>query len=76
MHFDWVHRTGALKVGDRILAINNESMFEKTLPSAVRILQSVGDQVTLKISKGVIRRSESRSYAFGHLLAYILKLFQ
>ena len=53
-----VHRTGTLHKGYRILAINGESLFEKTLDDAVRMLKASGDQVTLKISKGVRRKGE------------------
>ncbi|CAI8031684.1 Glutamate receptor-interacting protein 2 [Geodia barretti] len=51
------HRTGALKVGDRIMAINGQSLFGKTLRDAVFMLQNAGDAVTLKISK-LNRRSQ------------------
>ncbi|XP_035221591.1 glutamate receptor-interacting protein 2-like isoform X2 [Stegodyphus dumicola] len=44
-------RTGALHVGDRILAINGNSLRGKTLNEAICILQTCGDAVTLKISK-------------------------
>ncbi|XP_055930112.1 glutamate receptor-interacting protein 2-like isoform X3 [Argiope bruennichi] len=44
-------RTGALHVGDRILAINGHSLRGKTLNEAICILQTCGDTVTLKISK-------------------------
>ncbi|GFS78235.1 glutamate receptor-interacting protein 1 [Trichonephila clavipes] len=44
-------RTGALHVGDRILAINGNSLRGKTLNEAICILQTCGDIVTLKISK-------------------------
>ena len=44
-------RTGALKVGDRIMAINGQSLFGKTLRDALVLLKSAGDTVTLRISK-------------------------
>ncbi|GFS58903.1 glutamate receptor-interacting protein 1 [Nephila pilipes] len=44
-------KTGALHVGDRILAINGNSLRGKTLNEAICILQTCGDTVTLKISK-------------------------
>jgi C-terminal processing protease CtpA/Prc len=50
------HRTGAIKVNDRIIAINGESLLTKTIQDAQRILQTAGNTVTLKISKGVISR--------------------
>ena len=46
-----VCRTGALKVGDRVMAINGQSLFGKTLRDAIFMLQIAGDTVTLKISK-------------------------
>ena len=56
---NWVgiyFRTGAIKVGDRIIAINGESLLTKNIEDAFRILKSAGDTVTLKISKGVVSR--------------------
>ncbi|KAL3202575.1 hypothetical protein MRX96_042396 [Rhipicephalus microplus] len=44
-------RTGALHVGDRILAINGQSLRGKPLSEAILLLQNSGDVVTLKISK-------------------------
>ncbi len=46
-----------MKVGDRILAINGESLYGKTVPEAVGILQDAGDSVSLKISKASHRQS-------------------
>ncbi|XP_030641033.1 glutamate receptor-interacting protein 2a [Chanos chanos] len=45
------HRTGALHVGDRVLAINNVSLKGKPLSEAIHLLQTAGDTVTLKIKK-------------------------
>ncbi|XP_071810478.1 glutamate receptor-interacting protein 1-like isoform X1 [Asterias amurensis] len=44
-------RTGALHMGDRILAISGTSLRGKTLSQAIRLLQNAGNIVTLKISK-------------------------
>ncbi|KAL2101996.1 hypothetical protein ACEWY4_003757 [Coilia grayii] len=44
-------RTGALHVGDRILAINNVSLKGKPLSEAIQLLQTAGETVTLKIKK-------------------------
>jgi hypothetical protein len=44
-------RTGALHVGDRILAINNESLDGKMVAEAMHILQQSTEMVTLKISR-------------------------
>lgn len=52
-------RTGAIKVNDRIIAINGESLLTKTIQDAYRMLQTAGNTVTLKISKGVISRRGS-----------------
>ena len=46
-----------MKVGDRILAINGESLLGKTVPEAVGMLQDAGDVVSLKISKASRRQS-------------------
>uniref|UniRef100_A0AAY4B517 PDZ domain-containing protein n=1 Tax=Denticeps clupeoides TaxID=299321 RepID=A0AAY4B517_9TELE len=44
-------RTGAIHVGDRILAINNVSLKGKPLSEAIHLLQIAGETVTLKIKK-------------------------
>ncbi|KAJ8047083.1 Glutamate receptor-interacting protein 2 [Holothuria leucospilota] len=44
-------RTGAIHVGDRLLAINAVSLRGKTLSEAIRLLQTAGDVVILKVSK-------------------------
>ena len=54
-------RTGTLKAGDRVLAINGESLFSRTLPEAVALLSEAGDVVTLKISKVSRKPSERTS---------------
>ena len=46
-------RTGALHVGDRLLAINGRSLQGKLLSESIEILQNSGDVVTLKIGKSV-----------------------
>uniref|UniRef100_A0AAR2LDF1 PDZ domain-containing protein n=1 Tax=Pygocentrus nattereri TaxID=42514 RepID=A0AAR2LDF1_PYGNA len=45
------HRTRALHIGDRVLAINNVSLKGKPLSEAIHLLQTAGDTVTLKIKK-------------------------
>ncbi|XP_051524296.1 glutamate receptor-interacting protein 2-like isoform X3 [Myxocyprinus asiaticus] len=45
------HRTGALHIGDRVLAINSMSLKGKPLSEAIYLLQTAGDTVTLKIKK-------------------------
>ncbi|XP_037098617.1 glutamate receptor-interacting protein 1 isoform X3 [Syngnathus acus] len=44
-------RTGAIHVGDRILAINSSSLKGKPLSEAITLLQQAGETVTLKIKK-------------------------
>ncbi|XP_071816235.1 glutamate receptor-interacting protein 2-like isoform X3 [Apostichopus japonicus] len=44
-------RTGAIHLGDRLLAINSVSLRGKTLSEAIRLLQNAGDVVILKVSK-------------------------
>uniref|UniRef100_F6PRF5 Glutamate receptor interacting protein 1 n=1 Tax=Ornithorhynchus anatinus TaxID=9258 RepID=F6PRF5_ORNAN len=44
-------RTGAIHVGDRILAINSSSLKGKPLSEAIHLLQMAGETVTLKIKK-------------------------
>ncbi|XP_028853709.1 glutamate receptor-interacting protein 2 isoform X4 [Denticeps clupeoides] len=46
-------RTGAIHVGDRILAINNVSLKGKPLSEAIHLLQIAGETVTLKIKKPI-----------------------
>lgn len=53
----YVYRTGALHVGDRILAINNVSLKGKPLSEAIQLLQTAGETVTLKIKKRAQRES-------------------
>jgi hypothetical protein len=55
------YKTGALKVGDRILAINGESLYNKTMPEAVCMLNSAGDVVNLKISKASRKKLKHKS---------------
>uniref|UniRef100_A0A4W4E2I0 PDZ domain-containing protein n=1 Tax=Electrophorus electricus TaxID=8005 RepID=A0A4W4E2I0_ELEEL len=49
------HRTRALHIGDRVLAINNVSLKGKPLSEAIHLLQTAGDTVTLKIKKSADR---------------------
>uniref|UniRef100_A0A3Q3AUU7 Glutamate receptor interacting protein 2b n=1 Tax=Kryptolebias marmoratus TaxID=37003 RepID=A0A3Q3AUU7_KRYMA len=46
-------RTGAIHVGDRILAINSVSLKGKPLSEAIHLLQMAGETVTLKIKKQI-----------------------
>lgn len=47
----WCCRTGAIHIGDRILAINSSSLKGKPLSEAIHLLQMAGETVTLKIKK-------------------------
>lgn len=60
-------RTGAIHIGDRILAINNVSLKGKPLSEAIHLLQVAGETVTLKIKKqidGESAKSAPRSIRF------------
>ncbi|XP_066993611.2 glutamate receptor-interacting protein 1 isoform X2 [Anabrus simplex] len=52
-------QTGALHVGDRLLAINGESLRGKPLSEAIALLQNSGDIVTLKIARSVARNLDA-----------------
>uniref|UniRef100_A0A8C7E7M2 Glutamate receptor interacting protein 2 n=1 Tax=Naja naja TaxID=35670 RepID=A0A8C7E7M2_NAJNA len=54
-------RTGAIHVGDRILAINNVSLKGKPLSEAIHLLQMAGETVTLKIKKQTERTFPQKS---------------
>lgn len=45
------YRTGAIHEGDQILSINNIPLRTKAVSEAIRLLQSAGEIVTLKIRK-------------------------
>ena len=47
------HRTGTVKVGNHILAINGENLSGKTLLQIEDMLNNCGNSVTLKIRKNV-----------------------
>lgn len=47
----WPCRTGAIHIGDRVLAINGVSLKGKPLSEAIHLLQMAGESVTLKIKK-------------------------
>ncbi|XP_072328205.1 glutamate receptor-interacting protein 2 isoform X3 [Scyliorhinus torazame] len=60
-------RTGAIHIGDRILAINTVSLKGKPLSEAIHLLQMAGETVTLKIKKQADRSSSTKSSAAGEL---------
>ena len=49
IHISFMFRTGALRVGDRILAINGACLRGRTLRSALQLLRGSGKSVNLKI---------------------------
>ncbi|XP_053325223.1 glutamate receptor-interacting protein 2 isoform X2 [Spea bombifrons] len=53
-------RTGAIHIGDRILAINNVSLKGKPLSEAIHLLQMAGETVTLKIKKQAERTNSQK----------------
>ncbi|KAJ8947394.1 hypothetical protein NQ314_008617 [Rhamnusium bicolor] len=62
-------KTGALHVGDRILAINSESLEHRPLSDAIRLLQTSGDRVQLKIARNI---KPTGMYTYSSML--IIKL--
>ncbi|CAL8325372.1 unnamed protein product [Merluccius merluccius] len=54
-------RTGAIHVGDRVLAINGVSLKGKPLSEAIHLLQMAGESVTLKIKKQTDKRDGQQS---------------
>ncbi|XP_034791384.2 glutamate receptor-interacting protein 1 isoform X10 [Pan paniscus] len=57
-------RTGAIHIGDRILAINSSSLKGKPLSEAIHLLQMAGETVTLKIKKQIDAQSASSPKKF------------
>ncbi|MGH0156859.1 UNVERIFIED_CONTAM: hypothetical protein FKN15_033545 [Acipenser sinensis] len=60
-------RTGAIHIGDRILAINSNSLKGKPLSEAIHLLQMAGESVTLKIKKQGEVTSPKKSSVSGQL---------
>ncbi|XP_072341289.1 glutamate receptor-interacting protein 1 isoform X2 [Scyliorhinus torazame] len=60
-------RTGAIHIGDRILAINSSSLKGKPLSEAIHLLQMAGETVTLKIKKQLDVSSPKKSSVSGQL---------
>lgn len=46
-------QTGALHIGDQLLAINGDSLCGKPLSEAIALLQNSSDVITLKIARNV-----------------------
>uniref|UniRef100_A0A3B4ZAK8 Glutamate receptor-interacting protein 2-like n=1 Tax=Stegastes partitus TaxID=144197 RepID=A0A3B4ZAK8_9TELE len=57
-------RTGAIHIGDRVLAINGVSLKGKPLSEAIHLLQMAGESVTLKIKKQSDGRHLDREVGF------------
>ena len=62
-----------MRVGDRILAIDGESLCGKTVPEAVAILHRAGDVVNLKISKAS-RRSSKKAWSLLESVKLVIVL--
>ncbi|XP_067855584.1 glutamate receptor-interacting protein 1 isoform X2 [Heptranchias perlo] len=60
-------RTGAIHIGDRILAINSSSLKGKPLSEAIHLLQMAGETVTLKIKKQLDMSSPKKTSVSGCL---------
>ncbi|CAN0369351.1 unnamed protein product [Rangifer tarandus platyrhynchus] len=60
-------RTGAIHIGDRILAINSSSLKGKPLSEAIHLLQMAGETVTLKIKKQTDASSPKKFPVASHL---------
>ncbi|XP_055506777.1 glutamate receptor-interacting protein 1 isoform X2 [Leucoraja erinacea] len=60
-------RTGAIHIGDRILAINSRSLKGKPLSEAIHLLQMAGETVTLKIKKQLDKSSPKKSSVSGRM---------
>jgi len=55
-----LNRTNAIHIGDRILAINDVTLRGKGLNEAIRLLQTSGDEITLKISRLIHSQQSSK----------------
>lgn len=71
-----VCRTGALHIGDRVLAINNISLKGKPLSEAIHLLQTAGDTVTLKIKKRSDRTYRTRTTRTDEKFKFIRSLLK
>ncbi|XP_059672059.1 glutamate receptor-interacting protein 1 isoform X2 [Gavia stellata] len=62
-------RTGAIHIGDRILAINSSSLKGKPLSEAIHLLQMAGETVTLKIKKQTDGEyaTSPKKFSVGHI---------
>lgn len=53
-----LNRTGTVKAGNYILAINGDDLIGKSLPQVEEMLENCGDTVTLKIKKNIKQSSK------------------
>ncbi|KAF5285680.1 hypothetical protein FQR65_LT13065 [Abscondita terminalis] len=58
-------KTGALHAGDRILAINGENLENRPLSDAIRLLQTSGDRVQLKIARNLNSKSDGTRCSYS-----------
>lgn len=58
-------KTGALHVGDRILAINGENLENRPLSEAIRFLQTSGDRVQLKIARNLNSKQDATRCSYS-----------
>lgn len=56
-------RTGALHIGDRILAINGSSLRGRPLSDAISMLQNAGETVTLRITRSTNQSEQNLGVA-------------
>lgn len=63
-------RTGAIHIGDRVLAINGVSLKGKPLSEAIHLLQMAGESVTLKIKKRADRMLFFSYGSFRNVFSY------
>lgn len=58
LNIDVYDRTGAIHIGDLLLAINGEMMKGRTLTEATEMLQNAEDLITLKIARPIEANSK------------------
>lgn len=60
-------RTGAIHVGDRILAINGISLQGKRVSEAMQMLQQSADSISLKIARFAVDHSRFTQHHLAHV---------
>ncbi len=66
------YRTNAIHIGDRILAINDVSLRGKGLTQAIKLLQTSGDEITLKISRTLHQQQSLKEFFVSQLFHFVL----